>query len=112
MGFFSKYLSKAFNSEANKVTLLNWILSRRWFLFILIITSAIFLILLVNNVRSVNSIMVENRKIEAKIYEIQNLNARLYSKIVDLESAERIIPYSETYLQMEIPRKGPIIVSK
>jgi cell division protein FtsL len=112
MGFLSKYMSKAFKSEVSSVTLLSWILSKRWFLFILLITSAIFLILLVNNVRSVNSIMVENQKIESKIYEIQNLNARLYSKIVQLESAERIIPYAETYLQMEIPGKGPIIVNK
>jgi cell division protein FtsL len=112
MGFFSKYMSKAFNKEANRMTLLNWILSKRWFLFILLITSAIFLILLVNNVRRVNSIMVENRIIEADIYEIENINARLYSKIVELESAERIIPYAETHLQMEIPLNGPIIVNK
>jgi cell division protein FtsL len=105
-------MSKAFKSDTNRVTLLSWILSKRWLLFILIFTSAIFLILLVNNVRSVNRIMVENRKIEADIYEIENLNARLYSKIVDLESAERIIPYAETYLQMEIPKNGPIIVNK
>lgn len=106
--FFQKYSSNRMRSE----NLLSWILFRRWILFIVLISISFFLILLVSNVRTINAMLVENRKLELSIIELKDRNARLYSRIVELESAERVIPIAETMLGMYLPEETPIIINR
>jgi len=73
---------------------------------------SLFLILLVINVRNVNQMLVEKRLMEKNLEKIKNQNAQLYSKIVYLESAQRIIPYAENNLNMILPNDAPKIIIK
>lgn len=73
---------------------------------------SLFLILLVINVRNVNQMLVEKRLMEKNLEKIKNQNAQLYSKIIYLESAQRIIPYAENNLNMILPNDAPKIIIK
>jgi len=56
--------------------------------------------------------LVEKRLMEKNLEKIKNQNAQLYSKIVYLESAQRIIPYAENNLNMILPNDAPKIIIK
>jgi hypothetical protein len=69
-----------------------------------------FLIILVINVRNINEILVTKRSLEKEIKIIKDNNAQLHSKIIQLQSAERIIPFSENKLNMYLPQDAPRIL--
>lgn len=103
-------LKKILDQKYSITELSKWILSRRWILLFYMFFVSLFLILLVINVRNVNHMLEEKRLMEKKLEKIKNQNAQLYSKIVYLESAQRIIPYAENNLNMILPNDAPKII--
>jgi len=103
-------LKKILDQKYSITELSKWILSRRWILLFYMFFVSLFLILLVINVRNVNHMLEEKRLMEKKLEKIKNQNAQLYSKIVYLESAQRIIPCAENNLNMILPNDAPKII--
>lgn len=102
---------KLFNENGN-YSILDWILSHRFLLLLFFALVSVFLIVLVINVRNVNEILVSKRQLEKEIKIIKDNNSRLHSKIIELQSAERIIPFAEQNLNMYLPQDAPKILRK
>ena len=100
---------KLFNDNSDN-TILNWILSHRFVLLLFFALTSIFLIVLVLNVRNVNEMLVVKRNLEKEIKILKDNNSRLHSKIIQLQSAERIIPFAEKSLNMYLPKDAPKIL--
>jgi len=103
--------NKLFAGDGNSLVI-RWIQSHRWLLLLFFFIVSGLLILLVINVRSVNTMLVNKRQLEKEILILKDHNSRLYSKIIELESAERIIPHSETNLNMFLPNDAPKVIYK
>lgn len=88
----------------------NWVKINRWKAFGLLVLAAASTIVYVSNVMAVNSLLEDNRKLEKQITEIKNLNEILNSRIIELESAERITEIAEKQLGMKKPDAAPTII--
>jgi cell division protein FtsL len=82
----------------------------RWSLFVLIIFISVWGLVLVLNVRNVDTLLVEIRVLEKQSRDLENLNERYIYEIVNLQSAERIIKIAEEQLYMEQSQKAPDIL--
>lgn len=100
------------NTSNQKNRVIEWTLANRFVLLLLAFIFAAFLIILVLNVRNVNELLVERSKLQKEIIILKDKNSRLYSRIVELQSAERIIPYSESKLNMYLPQDAPKILEE
>jgi len=116
LGGILKKISDFFNfkllKENGSSTILDWILSHRFILLLFFALISAFLIILVINVRNVNEILVSKRTFEKDIKILKDNNSRLHSKIIQLQSAERIIPFAEQRLNMYLPQDAPKILRK
>ncbi len=92
----------------NLINIKEWVRLNRWLLFFFIVVSAAALVLIVSNVRNINELLSDLRKLEKTEKEIKNVNLRLNAQIIQLESPERIIPIAENYLMMTIPETAPL----
>ncbi|MDT3740594.1 MAG: hypothetical protein RO257_13965 [Candidatus Kapabacteria bacterium] len=90
--------------------LIEWVRANRWSIFIVIILVALWGLLLVSNVRNINTLLVDIRNLEKQSRQIENLNERYMYEIVKLQSAERIIKIAEEELNMEQSPKAPDIL--
>lgn len=88
----------------------DWVRDNRWILFIGLLAAAIATVILVINVRSMNELLVEKQKLSKNLEEIEVYNKELSAKIIELESADRIIPMAETQLNMKQPDHAPKIL--
>jgi cell division protein FtsL len=102
MGVMKKlFFQEGLSSESeNFLNAKEWVRVNRWFLFILIIIASISMIMIVSNVRGINLLLVEIHSLEKKELEVRNVNERLVSQIIALESAERIISIAEQNIGM------------
>lgn len=114
MGEILKKLKEFFrlniNDELGNVSIFDWILSHRFMLLLILALISIFLILLVINVRNVNELLAERRELQKKIKILKDNNSRIHSHIIELQSAERIIPFAEKNLNMYLPQDAPKIL--
>lgn len=84
-----------------------WVRLNRWFLAGAIAFMAVFTIFMVNNVRSVNSLLTDIGKLEDRKQILEDENKLIRSEILRLESADRIIPLAETKLKMKSAGRAP-----
>ncbi len=89
---------------------IEWIRKNRWGLMLTIVIISAWGLVLVLNVRNVDTILVEIRELEKESRDIENLNERYLYEIVNLQSAERIIKIAEEQLNMEQSQKAPDIL--
>lgn len=99
-----------FNSLELSDLLVGFVRVHRWTIFILIFLASLWVLLMVTNVRNINSLLVEIRALEKKSKQIENQNERYIYEIVKLQSAERIIKIAEEQLNMEQSPKAPDIL--
>lgn len=88
----------------------------RWKLFLILFVSALFTVVMVSNVRTINKQLINVRNLEKKQNELINNNKVLTKRIADLESPERIIKISSEKLNMipnhNIPKKMKLYKQK
>ncbi|MBX3043814.1 MAG: cell division protein FtsL [Candidatus Kapabacteria bacterium] len=82
----------------------------RWIIFIVIFVASLWVLLLVTNVRNINSLLSDIRQLEKESGRLENLNERYLYEIVKLQSADRIIHLAEEQLNMEQSQKAPDIL--
>ncbi len=89
-----------------------WTRKNRWKLFLLIFSVSLFTIVMVSNVRSINSQLAVLRKLEHQHNTLTNNNKVLLKEISELESPERIIGVAEEKLNMKINNEIPYKLKK
>jgi cell division protein FtsL len=89
-----------------------WIRKNRWKLFLIIFISAIFIIAMVSNVKTINRQLSKVRKLEHELNSLSNKNIILQSHISELESPERIINIATEKLKMTINTNLPKTIKK
>lgn len=107
---FLNYIKEFYNSLEISDKLIDWVRVNRWAIFVVIFFIAMWGLLLVSNVRNVNTLIVEIRQLEKQSKLIENQNERYLYEIVNLQSAERIIKIAEEQLYMEQSPKAPDIL--
>jgi cell division protein FtsL len=91
-----------------KLQFREYIRRNRWFIFFLIILLSIFAIIMVNNVRAVNTLMRQSRALELQLKDYENENKLLIKKLQDLQAPERINKIAIEKLEMVKPDKAPV----
>ncbi|MFP4369866.1 MAG: hypothetical protein ACLFR2_09820 [Candidatus Kapaibacterium sp.] len=94
----------------NKEFLYDKIKQNRWAVFIIILMSAAATVFYIDNVFEVNRLMREIRVMEKKQKQLSYYNDILRTRVIRLESAERIIPVAEDRLGMKKNDKTPVII--
>lgn len=103
-------LKEFFESLSISDLLVEWVRAKRWTLFVVIILVSLWGLVLILNVRNINTLLVEIRFLEKKSRRIENLNERYIYETVKLQTAERIIKIAEEELNMEQSPKAPDIL--
>lgn len=103
------------DSDKNSIALVidlvkEWIRTNRWKAFALITLSAALTIVYINNVMQINRLMEEVQNYERESSKIRAANEALNLKVLELESAERIIGVSEDKLGMIRSEKAPTVL--
>lgn len=109
MSILSKIKNFYISLELSEI-LVEFVRANRWTIFIFIFFASLWVLLLVTNVRNINSLLVDIRTLEKQSKELQNMNERYMYEIVKLQSAERIIQIAEEQLNMEQSPKAPDIL--
>lgn len=87
-----------------------WTRKNRWKLILLIFSFSLFTIVMVSNVRTINSQLADLRKLEHQYNNLTNNNKVLMMEISRLESPERIIKLAEEDLKMITNNEIPYII--
>ncbi len=83
---------------------------RRWTLLGMLAVASMLMVLYIYNVYAVNDLLRDIRKLEKKHEEIRAKNDILASKVVSLQSADRIINIARDKLDMNTPETPPEIL--
>ena len=94
----------------NKI--IEWSKTNRLKIFGIVLISAILTLMYVDNTIKINALLSKIRLQEIEINEIKAKNEILSSKIIELESAERITKIAEEKLGLSKPNKMPIIIEE
>jgi len=94
----------------NKI--IEWSKTNRLKIFGIVLISAILTLMYVDNTIKINALLSKIRLQEIEINEIKARNEILSSKIIELESAERITKIAEEKLGLSKPNKMPIIIEE
>ncbi len=92
--------------------IIEWIKTNRLKVFFMVIVFAIFLLLYVDNTIRINELLENINKTEKEIQAIKTNNEILKSRIIELQSAERITKIAEEKLNLKKPSKVPIVIEK
>jgi cell division protein FtsL len=88
----------------------NWLTTNRFRAFAIIAIVAVVLLFYVNNTIKINSLLTQIQKQENTLKELKTNNELLKAQIIELESAERIIPIAEQKLGLTKPTTLPEII--
>ena len=92
--------------------IIEWAKTNRFKILGIILISAILTLIYVDNSIKINALLTKIQIQEVEINEIKAKNEILSSKIIELESAERITKIAEEKLGLSKPTKMPIIIEK
>ncbi len=92
--------------------IIEWIKTNRLKLFFMVALSAVLVLLYVDNTVKINTLLNDIAKTEKKIQEIKTENEILKSKIISLQSAERITTICKEKFGLHKPSKVPIIIEE
>ncbi|MDQ1265167.1 MAG: hypothetical protein QG635_317 [Bacteroidota bacterium] len=82
----------------------------RWGVFGFVFATAVLMTLYVYNVIEVNDLMLQNRRLEAKSKSLNQSNELLQTKVIELQSADRICTIAKERLGMVSPEKAPRVI--
>lgn len=101
------FKSKRIANNANE-----WVRINRWILFLSIFILSLIIVVYIRNVRQVNNLVLEIRRIEKQAELIENRNKVLSKEMLKLESPNRIIKIAEENLGMVRHDSTPIIIQQ
>ncbi|GAB1371507.1 hypothetical protein MASR1M45_15690 [Candidatus Kapaibacterium sp.] len=104
------HIKEFFQSLSLSDALLDWVRAYRFVLLFVILGSALWFLIMIVNVRNINSLIGEIRELEKSSRKLDNINERYMYDIVNLQTAERIIKIAEEQLYMEQSQKAPDIL--
>ncbi|MGB9701784.1 MAG: FtsL-like putative cell division protein [Candidatus Kapaibacteriota bacterium] len=87
-----------------------WFLKNRWKVLFGIFIFVLIIVFWINNVNSVNKLILDNHRLEVQLRDIRSENEELRWKYMQLRSPERIIPYSEQHLGLQLNEDAPIVI--
>ncbi len=87
-----------------------WVRDNRWLVLVFIIVAAASSLLFVSNVRNINALLIENRELEKEVSVLRDMNKRLQSETIYLQSADRIIKFATEELDMVPPDVAPEVI--
>ena len=90
--------------------IVKWIKTNRLKVFSILAISAVITFGYVDNTIKINALLLKIKKQESTITDIRAYNEVLKSRIIELESAERITSIAEKKLGLRKPDKLPIII--
>ncbi|MCL2313232.1 MAG: septum formation initiator family protein [Firmicutes bacterium] len=91
-------------------TIIEWIKSNRFKVFLILTVSAVITLVYVDNTIKINALLTKIQTQESHIADIKAYNKILKSKIIELESAERITKIAEEKLGLTKPNKIPVVI--
>lgn len=89
------------------MNLINKIKTNRWKAFGIVVLSAVLTVFYIDNVFRVNNLLIEIQNLQKQLEEIKTSNQVINTKIIELESAERVTKIAEEKLGMTKPTKVP-----
>ena len=98
------YVSNVMNA------IVKWIKSNRLKIFLILTISAVVMLVYVDNTIKINALLAKIQNQESRIADIKAYNEVLKSRIIELESAERITKIAEEKLGLTKPNKVPVII--
>ena len=103
-------VNKQSAKQANAASAREWIKINRWSVFAMVVFSAVATIFYISNVIRVNNLLEQNQELKKELMSLRNANELLNSKVIELQSAERITKIAEERLGMIKPTKAPEII--
>lgn len=103
----SDEISELLNDDDVKEAFSSFIKINRWSVFLFLIMIAASMAAYVGNVLAVNNLYKEIRVLEDRKKRILNTNNVLEARVIELQSAKRIIPIAEENLNMIKAGKPP-----
>jgi cell division protein FtsL len=94
-----------------KDSIISWVKSNRIKIFFILIVVSIIMLLYVDNTIKINSLLREIQIKENMISDVKAKNEILKSKIIELESADRITKIAEEKLNLAKPNKVPQVIN-
>lgn len=91
--------------------IIEWIKINRLKVFLSVVLIAIFMLLYVDNAIKINELLENITRTEKKIQAMKTHNEILRSRIIELQSTERITKIAEEKLNLKKPSKVPIIIT-
>lgn len=82
----------------------------RWIVLSLVAVTSLLITAYIDNVLKVNNLLSEVRALESRLSEVRASNELLNSKLISLQSAERITKIAEEKLGMKKPDKAPTVI--
>lgn len=87
-----------------------WFIKHRWKLLLSVFIVVSIIVLWINNVNYVNSLILENHRLESKIRDYRSENEELRQDLFQLSSPQRIIFYSQNKLNLIVNEEAPILL--
>ena len=91
-------------------TTTKWVKSNRLKIVLTLVISVVITLVYVDNTIKINALLTKIQAQEATISDVKAYNEILKSRIIELESAERITSIAEKQLGLSKPNKVPIII--
>lgn len=92
--------------------IVEWVKTNRLKVFVFVFLSAIVVLMYVHNTIQINDLLENITRKDKEIQELNTRNEILKSKIIELQSAERITKIGEEKLGLKKPDKVPIIIEE
>lgn len=86
------------------------LIKNRWRIILAIFITVTIIVFWINNVSSVNSLILENHRLEVKLKDYRSQNEELRQQITQLCSPNRIIEIASVQLGMVANEEAPIVL--
>ena len=104
----SEEISELFQDDEVKEAAKSFLKLNRWSVFIFLFLTALSMVFYVGNVLAINDLYKDIRQLETRKKRILNTNNVLRSKVIELQSAKRIVTLAEEKLKMVKSNTPPV----
>lgn len=87
-----------------------WLLINRWKVLLGIVITVVILVIWINNVKTVNELILENHRLEITSKDLISQNEDLRRRLTQLKSPERIIRIAQERSGMVLNEEAPIVL--
>lgn len=86
------------------------LIRNRWRIIFTIFATVSIIVIWINNVSAVNSLILDNHRLEVKLKDYRSQNEELRQRVTQLSSPNRIIELATTKLGMVVSDEAPIVI--